>query len=182
MEEFDLDNMGGTSISNLRKKQETDSNDSDIDYSKIIDDIHSDTKPSINSMVESREQQMRAIEKKNNSMKKKKNINMNSFVRNLETNLDIMSKPPQTEREIEDTNSIKINEESSIGKSYLNQFAEFKHMDILIAVLLFMLLNNKLTIETMYRIPYLDMNPLINLLIRSVIFSLALYLVKKYYL
>jgi hypothetical protein len=185
MEEFDLDlnTMGGTSISNLKKSQQNDI-DSDIDYNKILEDTYSDSKTTSanNSMYETREKQVRAMEVKNDSKKKKKNVNMNSFIRNLETNLDNMSKSHVIDNE-DNTSAPQSIEFRTVNedKTLYEQFCEFKHMDIVIVILIFMLLNNKLTIETLYKIPYIEMNPYWNLFIRTVIFSVMLYLVKKYY-
>ena len=104
---------------------------------------------------------------------------MNNFVRNLETNLDNLGKSNNN------INSIKIKKNVNItkDKSYLAQFVEYKYLDILISMLLFLLLNNKLTIETIYRILSLNIdNPYPNLIIRTIIFGALIFLIKKYYL
>ena len=54
-------------------------------------------------------------------------------------------------------------------------------MDILISMVLFILLNNKLVIESIYNISLLDNinSPYLNLFIRALIFGLILFLTKK---
>lgn len=175
--EFDLDNMGGTSIDKLRNTNQD--NDIDIDYGKILEDIN---ESNVNNMAcNSRDNMMKSIKSNNMSRKKKKNINMNSFVRNLETNLENLNN-----NNIH-SDSIKINENPKIDNNsqegYYDIISNFKYMDILLSVLLFLLLNNKLSIETIYRIPNMSLdNPYPNLIIRAVIFGLVLFIIKKYYL
>jgi hypothetical protein len=177
MDELDI---GGTSISKLKNMKNSNmSDDFDIDYSKILDDLDDDIMPTKNIIAhDAREDQMRSIKSKNESKKSKKNINMNSFVRNLETNIDNLSK--------KDTNTIQLAMDNDIveEKSLYEQFLEFKYLDIVFSVLLFMLLNNKLTIETIYSMPYMDPNysTFPNLLVRSILFGLSLFVVKKYVL
>lgn len=175
--EIDLNDIGGTSISKLKKKNED--IEIDIDYSKILDEINNDTCVN-NISYESKENNIRNIQNTNNSKKSKKNINMNSFVRNLETNIENLSKKPVDSIQYNNNNNIVDNYE----KTLYEQIVEFKYMDIIFCVLLFMLLNNKLTIETLYRLPYINIETgaLPNLLLRSFIFGLVLFIIKKYYL
>ena len=175
MSDFDIDNMGGTSISTLN-----DNSDIELDYSTILNDINTIGNTTVNDKIcEGRDNTMQSMKKKNLSRKEKKNINMNNFVRNLETNLDNLGKSNNN------INSIKIKKNVNItkDKSYLAQFVEYKYLDILISMLLFLLLNNKLTIETIYRILSLNIdNPYPNLIIRTIIFGALIFLIKKYYL
>jgi hypothetical protein len=118
------------------------------------------------------------------SRKKKKNINMNSFVRNLETNLENLNNSNSNNM---NNDSIKINDNPKIDnksqEEYYDIISNFKYMDILLSVLLFLLLNNKLSIETIYRIPNMSLdNPYPNLIIRAIVFGLLLFIIKKYYL
>ena len=55
-------------------------------------------------------------------------------------------------------------------------------IEIIICILLFMLLNNKLIIGIIYNIPLLQKinSPYPNLLIRTIIFGVILYLIKKF--
>lgn len=179
--EFDLDNMGGTSIDKLRNMNQD--NDIDIDYSKILEDINNTSNNTNvnNKLCDSRDNMMKSIKSNNMSKKKKKNINMNSFVRNLETNLENLNNNDNN------VDSIKINDNPKIvtnsQEGYYDMICNFKYMDILLSVLLFLLLNNKLSIETIYRIPNMSLdNPYPNLIIRAIIFGLLLFIIKKYYL
>ena len=176
--EFDLDNMGGTSIDKLRNTNQD--NDIEIDYSKILEDIN-DTNVN-NVTCNSRDNMIKSIKSNNMSRKKKKNINMNSFVRNLETNLGNLNNSNNM-----NSDSIKINDnpkiDNNLNNGYYDTIINFKYMDILLSVLLFLLLNNKLSIETIYRIPNMSLdNPYYNLIIRAIVFGILLFIIKKYYL
>lgn len=183
----DSDNIGGTSISKLRNKKQpnNDLSDIDIDYNTLLDDINSTNHninydPHVNIPAhETRESVMKSIQSSNNSKKNKKNINMNSFVRNLETNIENLSKKNVNEETVQINVPIK-NDTSE--KTIYDQFMEFKYLDIVFSVLLFMVLNNKLTIETLYKLPYMnpDVTIFSNLLLRTIIFGLLLFLIKKY--
>jgi hypothetical protein len=178
----DSDNIGGTSISKLKnmKQVKNDLSDIEIDYSTILDDIKQD--PEINiPKQDARENAMKSIQSTNDSKKKKKNINMNSFVRNLETNIENLSKKNINDESVQ----IVVPSKNDVPeKTWCDQFIEFKYLDIIFGVLLFMILNNRLTIETLYKLPY--MNPEVstvpNLLLRSIIFGILLFLIKKYIL
>ena len=176
MEEFDLENMGGTSISDL-KKREVNSEPVELYVSE------SDKLPKFSYDIDNK------IKPKKT---KKKSINMNNFVRDLETNLENLSKKP-TQYDIVNTNnnisSINLkgninNEKSGGSRTFYEQCIEFKYLDIIFSILLFLLLNNKLSIEIIYKIPYINSidSPYPNLLIRSIIFGLLIFLIKKYYL
>ena len=178
------DDIGGTSISqlkNMKQHANTMSDEIDIDYSKILDDINHDVNNNdvnINSH-ETRESQIRSIQSKNDSKKSKKNINMNHFVRNLEMNIDNLSK--------KQSDSVQLNvisEKKQEYKTLYQEFLEFKYIDIIFSVLLFMLLNNRLTIETLYRLPYMDpsYSTFPNLLLRTTLFGAILFLIKKFVL
>lgn len=157
MEEFDLESMGGTSVSDLKKRE---SNISESDkLPKFSYDIDNKIKP---------------------KKTKKKSINMNNFVRDLETNLENLSKKPIQYDNINSIN-LKGNINNEKSSTFYEQCIEFKYLDIIFSILLFLLLNNKLSIETIYKIPYID-SPYPNLIIRSIIFGLLLFLIKKYYL
>ena len=173
--ELDLNDIGGPSISNLKNKKE----EIEIDYSKILDELDINN---INNNIsyETKENQIKNIQNTNESKKSKKNINMNSFVRNLETNIENLSKnisniPHETIKIITKTNE-------KTDKSIYEQIIEFKYIDIIFCILLFMLLNNKLTIETIYKLPYINIENgvFLNLLIRSIMFGLILFIIKKY--
>ena len=167
MEEFDLENMGGTSISDL-KKREVNSEPVELYISE------SDKLPKFSYDIDNK------IKPKKT---KKKSINMNNFVRDLETNLENLSKKPSQYDNISSINlKGNINNEKSGGsRTFYEQCIEFKYLDIIFSILLFLLLNNKLSIEIIYKIPYID-SPYPNLLIRSIIFGLLIFLIKKYYL
>ncbi len=68
-------------------------------------------------------------------------------------------------------------------KKIIKKIETFEYRDIMIFVLLFMLLNNKFIIEIIYnRFPYVKNieSPYPNLIIRSVIFGLLIYGLKKF--
>lgn len=182
MEEFDfeLDSDVGTKVSKLKHTE------TDIDYDKINEMIRtSETQNNI------KYQQPTNITY-TNQLRPKKEINMNNFVRNLELNLDKISNIEEP-KPVNFTNNM-INKKPL----YVEQFVETstnqsneeikmtsitKYIDIVLYILLFMLLNNKFIIETVYdRVPYMKSlnSPFPNLLLRSLLFGVFLVLIKKF--
>jgi hypothetical protein len=189
MEEFDLDlnNDMSTPISQLKNKSTLEKHNnnrahhSDFDNSHITPILNNNTNYEIK----------RSMMYKENKSKKNKHMNrpMNNFIRNLETNLDNL---PIISNKKHDMQPLDI----VIGKSRVS-FNEDKneyipntcyegimvHRDIFISILLFMLLNNKIIIEIIYNyIPAFQRmeSPYPNLLLRTLIFGLILYLIKKF--
>jgi hypothetical protein len=193
MEDFDLnmDNELGTSIVKLRENRES-RGDSDIDYDKIIENLNS---------TDLRTDQPININKEN----PKKNLNINQLARNLETELENFSnnqpqpmnmtknmlknmEPPKTNN----LNSIKIKEKFTETKQESNVLSKeylfdllYSNRELLIIMVIFMILNNKIIIEFIYDKAPLVKNydsPYPNLIIRTLLFGLIVYLSKKYLL
>jgi hypothetical protein len=165
--DFDLNNMDEHNIGNRVDKLKCENNkdqEIELDYNIILSDIN-ELQPN------PKKSQTREL-----TRKEKKNINMNSFVRNLETNLENLSKNDINNNK--NIDSIKINKEKD--KTYLSIIMEYKYLDIIFSILLFLLLNNKLTIETIYKLPYMNLdNPLPNLIIRAIIFGILIFIIKN---
>ena len=155
MEDFDIDPNQeiGTSVSKIKNTTET-----DIDYDKILDSLqNSETLKTIS-----------------------KDVNIGQFVKNVELDLDKMN-----------SNNISINlsqdnikpENKNMEVNTQNVFDNFKHRDIVLYVLIFMLLNNKFIIEIIYdRIPFMKNinSPYPNLIIRGLLFGVIIYFIKKF--
>jgi hypothetical protein len=117
------------------------------------------------------------ISNQKTSQTKKQNIN--NFIKKLENNLDNFNKPTPKNQTIEpmlNTNNKQKNQ------NLIKKICNFEYIEILISILLFMLLNNKLIIEIIYSIPLLQKinSPYPNLLIRAMIFGLILFLTKNF--
>ena len=187
MEEFDIDltNDIGTPVVQLKNKSNNFNYEDDTCNSEIImHDFNYDNNRNdlINKM--SRTIDNNTIRNDDTSQTKKQNIN--NFVRNLEINLDNLNQPiPEhlTKQKINTNNeqNTKINTEI-IDKTLINKMCKFEYIDILICMLLFILLNNKLVIQSIYDISLLDTinGPYLNLFIRAIIFGLLLFLTKKF--
>ena len=192
MEEFDIDltNDIGTPIVQLKNKSnnELDNNfnyeDETCNSEMIMHDFNYDNNRNdlINKM--SRTIDNNTIRNVETSQSKKQNIN--NFVRNLEINLDNLNQPTPENLTTEKINTnveqnTKINTDI-IEKTLINKLCKFEYMDILICMLLFILLNNKLVIQSIYDISLLDNinGPYLNLFIRALIFGLILFLTKKF--
>ena len=187
MEEFDIDltNDIGTPVVQLKNKSNNFNYEDDTCNSEIImHDFNYDNNRNdlINKM--SRTIDNNTIRNDETSQTKKQNIN--NFVRNLEINLDNLNQPiPEkiTKQKINTNNeqNTKINTEI-IDKTLINKMCKFEYIDILICMLLFILLNNKLVIQSIYDISLLDTinGPYLNLFIRAIIFGLLLFLTKKF--
>ena len=163
--DLNLDDVGGTSIDKLQKS------DIEINYDKILP---------VNSIsYETREEQIRAVQTKNDLKISKKNINVDKFVRNLELSLDDIDVSSDVDndkkKQTEKNKDIKT-------KSLYQQIIEFKYMDIILSVLFFMVLNNIVVIDMINKIPQIgNTNSLYpNLIVRSLLFAGLLFLVKKY--
>lgn len=76
----------------------------------------------------------------------------------------------------DDQNPIKQKKSKSIKQTKIN------YQEIIIYMVIFILLNTKMIIEFIYKIPYLTTinSPYPNLIIRGVIFGLAIFLYKKF--
>lgn len=201
MDDFDIDfnDEIGTSVSKLKNGQQftntnvrtNDSHDTDIDYDKIIESLHnSDT----------------FANTQDGNMRPKREINMNQFARNMEVNLDnfnsreplpvnfthqmmnssqnkLIEQIEQLEKTPQDSVQMtKTPEENQGFRGILSRITNFEYIDIILYVLIFMLLNNKFIIGLIYRAPFIRTiaSPYPNLIIRSLIFGLSIYLIKKF--
>jgi len=189
MEEFDIDltNDIGTPIVQLKNKSnnELDNNfnyeDETCNSEMIMHDFNYDNNRNdlINKM--SRTIDNNTIRNVETSQSKKQNIN--NFVRNLEINLDNLNQPTPEKLTTEKiNNNVEQKKSNVIEKPLINKICKFEYMDILICMVLFILLNNKLVIESIYNISLLDNinSPYLNLFIRALIFGLILFLTKKF--
>jgi hypothetical protein len=64
----------------------------------------------------------------------------------------------------------------------INKILNFEYRDIILYILVFILLNNKFIIELIYKIPLIKNmdNPYPNLIIRSLIFGVVIFFIKKF--
>jgi len=129
----------------------------------------------------------------------KKEINMNRFVKNIEYNIDNIDPLPanftknminqninlETFNPVSSIETIKIQPtEKQIEEiSLYTKIVNWKYFDIILYILIFILLNNKFIIEIIYdKIPYMKTSESSypNLIIRSLIFGLLIFLIKKF--
>lgn len=194
MEEFDIDDINdnsdiGTSVAKIKKQDfyiEHKNTETDIDYDNIMNNLNNSD---INDTLK---------------INPKINVNINQLVRNIETNIDNyrnhneplpvnltqqMIEHSQQNNVIPKIDTIKINNQSNKNEEQSmisNVYSNFnKHIDVMLYMLFFMLLNNKFIIEFIYnKIPYMTKynSPYPNLIFRSIIFALLILLLKKYYL
>ncbi len=236
MEEFDFDlnNEIGTSVSQLRSRntvsndhQEPNNTDTDFDYDKVMEHFNSEQSTTqfnydtnrdsiINTMTgslstdkitESFGNTQRNIPVHANTLRPKKQQNMNRFVRDLETNLDnfskvnlneplpvnftkpMISKQATKNRVVEtmvsDNKKTKPEpvKEETLADTVKNFFKKIDFRETIILMLLFMVLNNKIVIEFIYdKIPYMQKfdSPYPNLIIRTLIFGIIFLVIKKF--
>lgn len=182
--EIDLDSDIGTSVSKLKGKEQKIITETDIDYEKILDSINnSETIKQVNTNYNTYDNSDR-FTSSIRDIRPKKEINMGQFIRNVETDLDKFNdinfnEPlPINFNNPENNNSTQ----ADLFSKYFNyeQINIKEHKNLIICILLFMLLNNKFMIETIYNIPYVNryQSPYLNLFIRSLIFGIILYLIK----
>lgn len=153
MEDFgiDLNNEIGTRVDSIKKyNNET---DTDIDYDKILKNLNNDMNKEFVRDIE--KDLIKPSNFKKSNLKKKEN-----FV----TYLENVAPVPDIEINKNSTSIIK------------------KNSDLLISILLFLLLNNKIMIEFMYKLPIIKSleSPYPNLILRTLIFGIILYCLKKF--
>lgn len=143
-----------------------------------------------------------------NENRPKKQQNMNRFVRDLENNLDnfgnvnlneplpvnftktmipkqtlSIQKPQIIEKMANSEVKKEPIKEQTITDIIKNFFIKIEFREIIIIMLLFMLLNNKIVIELIYnKIPYFQNidSPYPNLIFRTIFFGIILVLIKKF--
>jgi hypothetical protein len=207
--DIDLNSDIGTSVvklkTNTNQQTENKHSDTEIDYDKIIENINnSETIKQVNTPqqqenlntnnIKINKQEINKPETNKQEIYKRnieRDINMSELVKNIESDLDNINMP----KTIMSTINKKINNDSNndsnnnINNHSNNYFKnimnvkDFKNRDILLYILLFMLLNNKFIIELIYeKVPFIRAlnNPYPNLIIRSIIFGLLIYFIKKF--
>jgi hypothetical protein len=179
MEEFDFDinNDIGTSVLQLKNQLENKKNNFNYDVDTDIQSFNYDNNREelINKMTSTIDNNI--IDAK--TPRKKQNIN--KFVRNLENNLDNYNERIPDKLTKQKINSYVLEPMTNINNEQKKSCLIDK-IEIIICILLFMLLNNKLIIGIIYNIPLLQKinSPYPNLLIRTIIFGVILYLIKKF--
>jgi hypothetical protein len=186
MDEFDLDlnDDMSTPISQLKNKSNLEKQNFNT-YENSNDMITPDLMPILNNNFDTKRNtiinMMTKEQKHSQKYKKNKRINqpINNFIRDLENNLDNLNVKP-----IINTPRVSINEDKNeyIPNIELNSGCII-HREIFISMLLFMIINNKIIIELIYNyIPSFQRmeSPYPNLLLRTIIFGLILYLIKKF--
>jgi hypothetical protein len=197
----------GTSVSKLRHNTETNKNtETDIDYDKLLANFNnSETiNAKTNFNYDSVRNNMNTFTSNITDVRPKKSINMSQFAKNVEADLEKVnyiraynyneplpvnytknivqnSQLQKLEQTINSTPDIIINKETKNKVSKKNIIEEYK--DIILNVLIFILLNNKFVIEFIYdKIPFVKKHasPYPNLLIRSALFGLIIWSIKKF--
>jgi hypothetical protein len=204
---FNDDSELGTSVSKLRHNTETNKNtETDIDYDKILANFNnSDTiNTKTNFNYDSVRNNMNNFTSNITDIRPKKSINMSQFAKNVESDLEKAnnirgynyneplplnytknlidnSQLHKLEHTINSIPEIIVNKENKNEVSKTNIFQEYK--DIVLNILIFILLNNKFIIELIYdKIPFVKKyeSPYPNLIIRSALFGLIIWLIKKF--
>jgi subtilase family serine protease len=202
MDEFDieLDSDIGTSVSKIKNKEQNiitnnPNNDTEIDYDKQMHIAREDPLISSSNLPDKFTSYIQDV-------RPKREINMNKIVRNIENNIDNYSRVNINEplpvnfsknmfnsnqsqiiesfSQIPSVETIKVNTQQVEKKG--KKFG-FKYLDIFLYVLIFMLLNNKFIIELIYdRVPYIKSmdSPYPNLILRSIVFGILIFLIKKF--
>jgi hypothetical protein len=190
MEDFELDlnDDMSTPISQLKNK----SNLEKQNYNNHVDSndmITPDLMPVLNNNFDTKRNtiinMMTKEQKQKHRKYKQMNQPINNFIRDLENNLDNFT--VVSNKKVESnvhTPRVSINEDKNeyIPNIELNSGCVI-HREIFISMLLFMIINNKIIIELIYNyIPLFQKmeSPYPNLLLRTIIFGLILYLIKKF--
>lgn len=195
MEDFNLnfDNEIGSSVSQLKERRnnnlktnEVDNfGDTDIDYDTIMNNLkHSETFNDTQSQLK--------------QMKPKKQLNVSNMEKSLQfdlNNIPNLDEPlpinftnkmiNKESKELPKNNPMDIIQKTKpteVIKKEPNTFLNWEYADILLYGLLFILLNNLFSISLINKIPkVIEYNRFqINLIIRTIIFSAGVFLIKKY--
>ena len=203
---FNDDSEIGTSVSKLKNNTDIRNTETDIDYDKILANYNNsetiNTKTNFN--YDSGRNNMNTFASTITDVRPKKSINMSQFAKNVESDLEKVnihrynyneplpvnysknivqnSQLQKLEQTINSTpDKLVINKDSKKEVPKHNIIQEYK--DIVLNVLLFILLNNKFIIEIIYdKIPFVKKynNPYPNLIIRSILFGLIIWSIKKF--
>jgi len=200
---FNDDSEIGTSVSKLKNNLDKNT-DTDIDYDKILANLNNSdtTNNKTNFNYDSARNNMNNFTSTITDVRPKKSINMSQFARNVESDLEKVNirgynyneplpvnykknniqntELQKLEKTINIIPDIAIKENKNVVSSF-NIIHEYK--DIIMNVLFFILLNNKFIIEFIYdKIPFVKKydSPYPNLLIRSALFGLIIWSIKKF--
>jgi len=178
--------------------------ETDIDYDKAVEILHN-TETNHEQIKEKVLQPTDNFISCIQDVRPKREISINKMVKNIESDIDIYNKinfneplpvnfnknmnHPTQNLKLETFNQVIPNEimndqpESKKEPSLGSKKMRWVYLDIIIYVLIFMLLNNKFIIELIYtRVPYIKTikNPYLNLILRSIVFGLLIFLIKKF--
>ena len=109
---------------------------------------------------------------------KKKRMSSNnnelfSLIKDLEDRLDTI----ETTSAID---SLQENTPTKKNKKTNNEEPKFKYTEIIIYMIVFILLNDKFTIELIYKLPNFKSSPYPNLIVRTLLFGTIVYLYKRF--
>ena len=157
--DFDFDKEVGTSVSKLKNEQ----SETEYDYDDIINQ-DSETPSDLPKKKIDMNKFTKTVEHKIETLDVVPPIKYNP---NIDQVKNILSKlPPQNNKEV-------------VKEEVTNFYWDYK--DILIYVLIFIFLNNKFIIDNIDKLYYLTFNnSVLNLIIRSLIFGMILYFIKKF--
>jgi len=205
--EFNLndDSEIGTSVSKLKNNIDIKNTETDIDYDKILANYNnSDTlNTKTNFDYDSVRNNMNTLTSTITDIRPKKKINISQFAKNVESDLQKVningynyneplpvnysknlvqnSQLQKLEQTINSTPDIINNKVIKKEKPKPNIIKDYK--DIIINVLIFNLLNNKFIIEFIYdKVPFVKKynSHYPNLIIRSILFGLIIWSIKKF--
>jgi hypothetical protein len=188
--DFNLDSDIGTSVATLKNnKPDT---ETDIDYDDILNNLNSETnnKPKNKEPKINMNQFARKIENKldNNHIERemlvRKRDNELRVVRenltDVKHEVESLNLKPNNKPNTVEVKKIEPKELTAKDK-VIDMCKNFQHNDILVYVIIFIILNSKLVIETIYdKLASTRNNPYLNLIIRGVLFGLIQYMVKKF--
>ncbi len=185
---MNFDNEIGTSVTKLKQMNRfSDNQDTDIDLDAIVENLNnSDTfKPQnenfTSSIIDVKPKKDINNNARNNSMNLERltDVNLNeplpvNFSKNMIPKNNLQ-KIPKNKKVI--MNNIKENKTNDYVKLCLN----YEHIDIVFYSLLFIMLNNKIIIELIYKLQRTreNNNTFLNLLIRTLIFAGGIYFIKN---
>lgn len=205
---FNGDNEIGTLVSKLKNNSDIKNTDTDIDYDKILANLNNNSETvnvKTNFNYDSVRNNMNTFTSNITDVRPKKSINMHQFAKNVESDLEKVNNiraynyneplPVNYKKNIQNNelqkleNNINLIPDNLINKDNKNEVKKCnnnfiqEYKDIIMNVLIFILLNNKFIIELIYdKIPFVKKydSPYPNLLIRSALFGLIIWSLKKF--
>lgn len=109
------------------------------------------------------------------------NDNLLNLIKDLEDRLDNIETTNTLDSLQINTPTIKKDDKVNSQKKIENN-DKFKYSEIIIFIIIFILLNNKFTIETIYKLPYFKNTSSIytNLILRTCLFGIFVYSYKRF--